>query len=345
VTGFIPSAGWRGRREAVHDADMEHHPRDGTGHDAAPQETPVVDVRPLRAVLVTPGPGGEPHTAASTAVLAAVGAVAAALEALRRAILAATGHPNEEPTDEGSAPALLPAIVGASAAITLASGRMAARTVDGAMRAGGFAANLALGVGPPALRQRVDGLRDRTLALDAAWQQERRDAEEAAGRVATVLMPQVLDAVLDQLDLTAIVRDRVDLNQLVEGVDLDAVIAQVDVQGIAEGLDLNAIAAGIDVDAVAERLDVERLLSRLDLAAIASQVIDEIDLPEIIRQSSGVMASETVRGVRIQGIEADRAVERLVDRVIRRKARNTDIQDRHEGGRSGDPPPETEGGS
>ncbi|MGZ4149296.1 MAG: hypothetical protein ACXVQJ_04585 [Actinomycetota bacterium] len=339
---------------------MEHLPEGATGAAGHPDDAHVAGVTPLRAIPVAPGTGVEPRTVGTTAVLAAVGAVAAALEALRRALLLATGRPDEEPTDEASAPALLPAIVGASAALALASGRLAARAVDGAMRAGGFAADLALGIGPPALQRQVAGLRERTLALDATWHAERSDAEELAARVAVALVPQVLDAVLDQLDLTALVRERVDLDDVVGGVDLDAVIARVDVQGIAEGLDLDAIAgridvngiaermdlnriaAGIDVDAVAERLDVERVLARLDLAAIASQVIDEIDLPEIIRQSSGAMASETVRGVRIQGIEADRAVERFVDRMIRRKARSTDVAG-SPGAGPFDPPPEDGG--
>ena len=330
---------------------MEHRPHDGPGDGGTPEEAPAAEVTPLRAVPVAPGPGGEPRTAASTAVLAAVGVVAAVLEAVRRALLAATGHPDEDPADETAAPALLPAIVGASAAVVLASGRVAARAVDGAMRAGGFTANLALGVGPPVLRRQVAAMRDRTLALDATWHRERADAEEAAARVATALLPQVLDAVLDQLDLTTIVRDHVDLDDVVAGVDLDAVIGRVDVQAIAEGLDidaiagridLNRIAAGIDVDAVAERLDVEQVLARLDLAAIASQVIDEIDLPEIIRSSTGAMASETVRGVRIQGIEADRAVERFVDRVIRRTARSTHVAG-SPGAEPSEPPSEAEG--
>jgi hypothetical protein len=47
--------------------------------------------------------------------------------------------------------------------------------------------------------------------------------------------------------------------------------------------------------------------------------MDEIDLPEIIRGSTGSMALETMHDVRLQGIEADRAVSRLMDRVLRRR--------------------------
>lgn len=68
---------------------------------------------------------------------------------------------------------------------------------------------------------------------------------------------------------------------------------------------------------------LDDVLDRVDLAGIANRVIDEIDLPAIIRESSGAMASETVLGMRIRGIEADERVNRVVDRVLlRRRDRN-----------------------
>ncbi|MFD0364022.1 hypothetical protein ACFQZZ_21460 [Nocardia sp. GCM10030253] len=69
---------------------------------------------------------------------------------------------------------------------------------------------------------------------------------------------------------------------------------------------------------------VDALLGRTDLAGIAHKVIDDIDLPEIIRESSGTMASESVIGVRLQGIYADDKVNRIIDRLLlRRSERNT----------------------
>ena len=51
-----------------------------------------------------------------------------------------------------------------------------------------------------------------------------------------------------------------------------------------------------------------------------------IDLPEIIRESTGSMASEVVRDVRMQSIDADVAIARIVDRLIRRRReRRTEI--------------------
>jgi hypothetical protein len=71
---------------------------------------------------------------------------------------------------------------------------------------------------------------------------------------------------------------------------------------------------------------VNAVLARIDLVGIAEEVIDAVDLPEIIRESTGSMASETVRGARMQGIHADEAVGRAVDRILLRRGR------RHPGG-------------
>jgi hypothetical protein len=88
---------------------------------------------------------------------------------------------------------------------------------------------------------------------------------------------------------------------------------------------MDAILDRIDLDAVASRIDVEAIVQRLDLVAIANSVIEEIDLPEIIRESSGAMASDTVQGIRLQTMEADRLVARVVDKVLRRRARDADV--------------------
>jgi hypothetical protein len=90
---------------------------------------------------------------------------------------------------------------------------------------------------------------------------------------------------------------------------------------IKQSVDIDALVADVDIDAIAARIDVEAIIARIDLGALAEEVIATVDLPGIIRQSSGAMTSESVRGARMHAIEADRAVERLVDRFRgRRKA-------------------------
>ncbi|MFL6129431.1 MAG: hypothetical protein ACJ73E_10250 [Mycobacteriales bacterium] len=114
-------------------------------------------------------------------------------------------------------------------------------------------------------------------------------------------LPRLLDGVLDQLDLTALVERRVDLDRL------------------ARRLDVDAVATRLDVDAVATRLDLDAVVARLDLIGLAGQVVDGIDLPRIIRDSTGSVASEGIAGVRVQSADADQAVAHFVDRVLRRR--------------------------
>ena len=75
----------------------------------------------------------------------------------------------------------------------------------------------------------------------------------------------------------------------------------------------------VDIDAVAQDLDVDAVVERVDTATIANRLLDEIDLAEIVRESSDVVASEAVNGVRTRAIRADNAVARGVDRVLRRR--------------------------
>jgi len=58
---------------------------------------------------------------------------------------------------------------------------------------------------------------------------------------------------------------------------------------------------------------------------LTNRVIDGIDLPEIIRESTGSVSSDIVHGVRMQGIEADRAVSGVVSRLLRRRPRQSDV--------------------
>ena len=76
----------------------------------------------------------------------------------------------------------------------------------------------------------------------------------------------------------------------------------------------------IDLNELVEKyVDVERLIAGMDLATLTNQVMAEIDLPEIIRQSTGSVASETLRGVRMQAISADDVVARLGGRLRLRR--------------------------
>jgi hypothetical protein len=133
-----------------------------------------------------------------------------------------------------------------------------------------------------------------------------------------------VETIVSQLDIDAIV-SRVDLDAIVSHLDIDAIVSQVDLDAIANRIDLDAIVERIDVDAIVSRVDVDAIVRRLDLVGLAEEIVNGIDLPEIIRESTGSMASDVVRDVRMQSIDADVAIARVIDRILRRRrARRTD---------------------
>lgn len=152
-----------------------------------------------------------------------------------------------------------------------------------------------------------------------------------AGRTVRERVLREVDAALPAVVALALQR-YVDLDGVVATVDVDAIAERLDVEAVIARVDLDAVAARIDVEAVLDRLDltqtvlnrvdlkavVESVLDQIELPVLVEEVLDEIDLPEIIRDSTGTMASETVHSVRIQGVHADQAVSRVVDRLLLR---------------------------
>jgi hypothetical protein len=198
-------------------------------------------------------------------------------------------------------------IIGGGAVAYEVAGRVAGRMAGAGRAIAGGVLRL------PVVDERFGPVR----ALSRLAERGRRERAAAAvdlQQLAAALVPAVTAAVLDRLDLTAVVRDR---------VALDALVAEVDVDAVAATIDVDAVVARVDVDAIARRIDLDAIVDRLDLITLANRVIDGIDLPEIIRESTGSVTGEMVRGVRMQGIEADQAVAGLVARLLRRRPRQS----------------------
>ena len=157
----------------------------------------------------------------------------------------------------------------------------------------------------------------------------RLQIQRQAVRLLDRLAPLVVEEVLRRTPLTTMVTRYVDLDRVVAEVDLDATAARIDVNAVADRVDVEAVLDRLDLTAVVlRRVDLDTLiravLERIDLAALAEQVVEVIDLPEIIRESTGSMASETVRGARMQGIAADEVVGRVRNRLLSRRDRAHD---------------------
>ncbi len=156
--------------------------------------------------------------------------------------------------------------------------------------------------------------------LDGAVLRVDLDAVTTRVDIEAILDRVDLDAVAARLDVDAVVA-RADLDAAVARVDIDAAVARVDIDAVLDRVDLDAVAARLDVDAVVARADLDAVIDRIDVIGIVEEVLEVIDLPAIIRDSTGSMASETVRGVRMTGITADDALTRAVDRALFRRRR------------------------
>ncbi|WP_431234197.1 hypothetical protein ACQ856_06165 [Mycolicibacterium psychrotolerans] len=104
-----------------------------------------------------------------------------------------------------------------------------------------------------------------------------------ATRIGVAGLTRIVELVLEQIDLTALVRDSVDIDAIVTDVDIDAIIA------------------------------------RIDLIGLADQIIDGVDLPTIIRESTGTVTAEVMTDVRSQTARADDMISGFVDRMLGRE--------------------------
>jgi hypothetical protein len=323
--------------------------------DGATAPQPMGKVVPLR-VAAQPPPPLEQLVEQSLRV--AIGLSAMATEVLAEAVARTLGR---EPFDEAGtageegahAATGLPLLAGAAIGLGLEVARWGARAATTAYRS----AELFVGLvtSPEPVRAPLEQAASRLGWLDERWREQRPKDEEAASTFLRLLIPQIVDATLDQIDLNELVAERVELDRIVERLDLDQVIARIDldevvrridldrvveridlraiveripVDDVVSRMDLDAIVARVDIDgvvsrvdvqAVADRIDLQALVKRLDLATIANEVIEEIDLTGIIQEAMGSMTTETVGGIRVQSMNADRAIARLVGRMLGRE--------------------------
>jgi hypothetical protein len=234
----------------------------------------------------------------------------------------------------------VPTVVDVAISAGLSAVGMVARSATSAYRLVQPFATLVLQ--PPVLPERYWPQRGIDRMADRGERARRQGVREAWALLDDII-PFVVDAILDRIDLTQIVIDRVkvmrivdevdiagivghlDFDSIIESVPIDHILELVDINGVVARVNLNQVMARVDVNAIVSTVDIDAIVSRVDLGKIANEVIADIDLPEIIWESSSGMASESVVGVRMQGRAADERINRIVDRVLRRRRdRNTE---------------------
>jgi hypothetical protein len=88
---------------------------------------------------------------------------------------------------------------------------------------------------------------------------------------------------------------------------------------VVDLLPIEAILDRVDVDSIIRRVDVNALVQRVDLPTIVTDMLEQIELGDLIADSTTGIASDARDSVRVQAIRADGGVASLVDRILRRR--------------------------
>lgn len=128
------------------------------------------------------------------------------------------------------------------------------------------------------------------------------------------LVPTLVDAIVSRVNITELVISRVDLRAVIE-----AALDQLDLTEI--------VVQRVDVDRIVAQANVEDVIDRVPMIQIADYIIEEIDLPQIIRESTGGIAMDAFTSTRLSAARTDDFVSRLVDALLlRRKGRDLDVE-------------------
>jgi hypothetical protein len=173
-----------------------------------------------------------------------------------------------------------------------ATQRVAFRFIGAGARSSAAVANVALNV--PPMRRPVAFVEASVQGL-AAYGDEQRRADTVQ---AQSLLSRAEGA------LAVVMRHAVDL------LPIEAIIARVDV---------NALVGSVDLNALLERVDMDALLARLDLPTLINNVLSEIELGDLIQESTSSIVTDARDGVRVQAYKADDLLARVVDRILLRR--------------------------
>ncbi|WP_024796048.1 hypothetical protein [Tomitella biformata] len=159
----------------------------------------------------------------------------------------------------------------------------------------------------------------------AVAQRTRTLAETLTRQLLRAVVPMVFEelAALERLDLTWLVLKHVDLDAIAAEIDIDAIITRLDLLGLVHQvirqLDLTTLVLDqVDLDKIITGVDLDAAVHQVDLLGLANEIIDGVNLTEIIRESTGALSTDAVRGVRTRGVDADAAVSGFVDRLLGR---------------------------
>jgi len=173
-----------------------------------------------------------------------------------------------------------------------ATQQVASRFVGAGARSSAAVANVVLDV--PPMRRPVAFVETRMQGL-AAYGDDQRRADAVHAQSLLTRAEGALSVVL---------------RHVVDVLPIEAILARVDV---------NAIVGSVDLDAVLARVDFDALLTRLDLPSLIGNVLSEIELGDLIQESTTSIASDARDAVRVEAHGADDLLARVVDRILLRR--------------------------
>jgi hypothetical protein len=88
---------------------------------------------------------------------------------------------------------------------------------------------------------------------------------------------------------------------------------------VVDLLPIEAILDRVDVNAIVGRVDIDELVQRVNVAKIVTDVLENIELGDLIADSTTNIAADARDTVRVQAIRADGGLAGVIDRVLGRR--------------------------
>lgn len=77
---------------------------------------------------------------------------------------------------------------------------------------------------------------------------------------------------------------------------LDELLARIDVARLLDHVDVNGAVERVDLDALIDRVPMDRVIDSVDLRAVVLETISQVQVSDIVRESTGAMASRLTGG-------------------------------------------------
>ena len=146
-----------------------------------------------------------------------------------------------------------------------------------------------------------------------AFELAQATARALIGGTLDLLVPPLVDSIVSRMNLTDLVVSNVDLRTVIE-----TALDQIDLTEI--------VVQRVDVNRIVGLADIEDVIDRVPMIQIADYIIEEIDLPQIIRESTGGVAMDAFTSTRLTAARSDEFISKVVDSLLlRRKGRDLDV--------------------